>query len=676
MLEYYQGIKGLHAAGVYYQEAIMSKLTINDLYNYKFLSRPRFSPDGEYLGFVVQTPDKDSNGYKGDIWVCEGKNIRRMTSAGDAKQFFWEDGETIVFPADRDAKASESKKAGEKLTIFQRISVFGGEAEEFFRIPLAVSEILPMGDGIYAVVAGWQPGDPDFGRCSKEELDAFKAQKKENADYEVLEEIPFWADGGTFLAKGRKRLYIFNRETGSLKAITDETTNVGSLDLDGNTLYFSARSFEGRMDMPSGIYSWSEKAGLKCLLHQEDYIVDRVFADNGKIVFFGMDWTNIFDKELISALYSLKDGKAVKLTDGEWSPGSAPGSDSKLGGGRTVLKEGGNIYYTHAFHTGTRLVKCDFDGNETVLIDSPDAIGAFDIQGDKLIFIGASDASADELCFGLAGEKISSFNDWMLEKSVVKPEPLVYDFDGVVIEGFCMKPVGYEPGKKYPGILQIHGGPRGAYGGALYHEYQCMANDGYFVFYCNPRGGDGRGAEFADLRGKYGTIDYQDIMNFTDAVLKDYPDIDRSRLGVTGGSYGGYMTNWIIGHTDLFHAAAAQRSISNWISKFLCTDNGYLYNAELLQGNPWDDPEKLWWHSPLKYAANAKTPTLFIQSDQDYRCWMAECIQMFSTLKLHGVDARICLFHGENHNLSREGKPKNRVRRINEITAWMDKYLK
>jgi acylaminoacyl-peptidase len=165
-------------------------------------------------------------------------------------------------------------------------------------------------------------------------------------------------------------------------------------------------------------------------------------------------------------------------------------------------------------------------------------------------------------------------------------------------------------------------------------------------------------------------------MNFADAVLKDFPDIDRSRLGVTGGSYGGYMTNWIIGHTDRFKAAASQRSISNWISKFGVTDIGYYFNANQIQGTPWFQVENLWNASPLKYADKAKTPTLFINSDQDYRCWMSEGIQMFTALKFHGVDSRLCLFHGECHELSRSGKPRHRIRRLDEIIGWMNKYLK
>jgi acylaminoacyl-peptidase len=210
----------------------------------------------------------------------------------------------------------------------------------------------------------------------------------------------------------------------------------------------------------------------------------------------------------------------------------------------------------------------------------------------------------------------------------------------------------------------------------MYHECQVWANRGYFVLFCNPWGGDGRGDRFADLRGRYGTVDYNDLMTFTDKCLETYPQIDKERVAVGGGSYGGFMTNWIIGHTDRFCCAASQRSISNWISKSCTTDIGYFFNADQMASTPWDNHEKMWWHSPLKYADKCVTPTLFIHSEEDYRCWLPEGIQMFTALKYHGCEARLCMFRGENHELSRSGKPKHRVRRMTEIAEWFDKYCK
>ena len=248
--------------------------------------------------------------------------------------------------------------------------------------------------------------------------------------------------------------------------------------------------------------------------------------------------------------------------------------------------------------------------------------------------------------------------------------------DGVDIDGFVMKPVGYEPGKRYPGILHIHGGPKMVFGPGFHHEMQLWAASGFFVCYCNPRGSCGKGNAFADLQGKYGEVDFRDLMEFTDEVLRRYPEIDADRMGVAGGSYGGFMTNWVIGHTDRFRCAVSQRSIANYVGDYLLSDIGYYYVPDQQLGTIWEHPENLWKASPLTYADRVKTPTLFIHADKDYRCTLVNGLEMFAALKLHGVESKLCMFYGENHGLSREGKPSNRISRLSEILRWMDEHLK
>ena len=248
--------------------------------------------------------------------------------------------------------------------------------------------------------------------------------------------------------------------------------------------------------------------------------------------------------------------------------------------------------------------------------------------------------------------------------------------DGVDIDGFVMKPVGYEPGKRYPGILHIHGGPKMVFGPGFHHEMQLWAASGFFVCYCNPRGSCGKGNAFADLQGKYGEVDFRDLMEFTDEVLRRYPEIDADRMGVAGGSYGGFMTNWVIGHTDRFRCAVSQRSIANYVGDYLLSDIGYYYVPDQQLGTIWEHPERLWKASPLTYADRVKTPTLFIHADKDYRCTLANGLEMFAALKLHGVESKLCMFYGENHGLSREEKPSNRISRLSEILHWMEEHLK
>ncbi|MBU3209494.1 S9 family peptidase [Clostridium algidicarnis] len=373
--------------------------------------------------------------------------------------------------------------------------------------------------------------------------------------------------------------------------------------------------------------------------------------------------------------------KCICITpDFETSTWNSVGSDARYGGGAGVKKYKDYLYFITTEGYSSHLNRIDLEGNIEKIIETNGSVDSYTVNGEEILFIGLRDLKLQEL-YSLREKKevqLTDFNGWVnKEISLSKIERLAVETeDGVIIDGWVLKPVDFDEKKKYPAILDIHGGPKTVYGEVFYHEMQYFASEGYFVFFCNPRGSDGKGNEFSDIRGKYGTIDYDDLMKFTDEVLNKYENIDKDRVGVTGGSYGGFMTNWIIGHTDRFKAAASQRSISNWISKFGTTDIGYYFVDDQQSGTPWNNADKLWWHSPLKYADKVKTPTLFIHSDEDYRCWMAEALQMFSALKYHGVDSRMCLFKGENHELSRSGKPTHRMRRLKEITNWFDHYLK
>ena len=267
------------------------------------------------------------------------------------------------------------------------------------------------------------------------------------------------------------------------------------------------------------------------------------------------------------------------------------------------------------------------------------------------------------------GRRVTHFNDAMLRgKYVAQPDPLNLTAGDHEVHGFILKPMDFEAGKKYPVIFDIHGGPKTVYGPVFYHEMQYWASSGYFVIFCNPTGSDGRGA-FMDIRGKYGTVDFDDLMAFCDAALAKYPEMDADNLFETGGSYGGFMTNWIIGHTDRFRACASQRSISNWTSFYGVSDIGPDFSEDQCGSTIWPDVEKFWWHSPMKYADKVKTPTLFLHSLEDYRCPVDQGYQMYSALIAHGVESR-----GENHELSRSGKPKHRIRRLNEITGWFEQH--
>ena len=247
--------------------------------------------------------------------------------------------------------------------------------------------------------------------------------------------------------------------------------------------------------------------------------------------------------------------------------------------------------------------------------------------------------------------------------------------DGLDIDGFLVKPIGWRADRKYPMILSVHGGPAGQYGVDWFHEFQVYAARGWAVFFCNPRGSTGYGEKFErGIVNNWGGMDYQDVMAGVDAALAKNPWIDRDRLGVTGGSYGGFMTNWIVSHTNRFKAAVTIRSVSNFISDDGTRDGAYGHEDDF-RGFLFDNFEQYWDASPLKYAANVKTPTLILHSDNDYRVPLEQGEQWFRALKHYGVNAELVIFPRENHNLTRTGEPRHLVESLNWQLYWFDRFL-
>ncbi|ABM80377.1 alpha/beta hydrolase family protein [Hyperthermus butylicus] len=270
--------------------------------------------------------------------------------------------------------------------------------------------------------------------------------------------------------------------------------------------------------------------------------------------------------------------------------------------------------------------------------------------------------------------RLTRHNDtWLSRYKLSKPEKFVFKAsDGVEVEGWILRPP--EGVEEKGWVLYIHGGPKTMFGYGFMHEFHVLAGRGYTVVYTNPRGSDGYSEEFADIRCRYGERDYQDLMEAVEYVIERYR-LPRDKAAVMGGSYGGFMTNWIIGHTDLFKAAVTMRSISNWISMYGTTDIGWYFVEDQICCTPWRNFEHCWEKSPLKYADRVKTPTLIIHSNEDYRCWLDQALQLYTALKLHGVETRLAIFPNENHDLSRSGKPKHRVKRLQLILEWLDEHL-
>jgi dipeptidyl aminopeptidase/acylaminoacyl peptidase len=226
-----------------------------------------------------------------------------------------------------------------------------------------------------------------------------------------------------------------------------------------------------------------------------------------------------------------------------------------------------------------------------------------------------------------------------------------------------------------PTILQIHGGPSAMYGMTFFHEFQFLAAQGYAIVYSNPRGSTGYGRSFSTaIQLDWGGKDFLDVLAGLDAAIAR-GGIDESRLGVAGGSYGGYMTNWIVGHSDRFRAAVTMRCVSNFASFFGTSDLGWQLAVDEIGTTPWENLSQLMKHSPISYVADIHTPLLILHSDNDLRCPISEGEQLFISLKYLGRQTKLVRFEGQTHDLSRNGHPRSRVIRLREIADWFNQYL-
>lgn len=659
----------------------MENLKLRDFLDYKYLSTLNISPDGKYAAFVVHSMNYDDNKYLSNIWILEiaTNKYRKLTSLDEEKSYFWLNNTTIIFESVRDKKIKDKIEEGEKWTCYYSIDINGGEANKYMDIPLQAANTKMIDEDRYIVLSKFDNYEIEINNLKGEERAKAVKLYKENKDYEILDEIPFWKNGKGFTNKKRMRLYIYNKKDNTVKPITCEHTEVEYFSYKDEQVLYTGKVFKDKYHSTSGIFIYDIRKDVintiipdgKYTVKFAEFLDDAVICSLSDMKKYGVNENTKF--------YIIKNGKEELLKDHNTSMASTVGSDCKYGGGKQFRISNGKLYFPTTVNKSSYINSIDIKGNEVCYSIDGGSIDVYDVYNDTILFIGLRGTRLQEV-YSLKDKKetqITNFNEKIYtEKKISKPEKLNFVSDGIEIEGMILFPVDYDENKTYPAILDIHGGPKTVYGDVFFHEMQVWANMGYFVLFCNPRGSDGRGNEFADIRGKYGTIDYDDFMRFVDAAINKYKQIDKNRLGVTGGSYGGYMTNWIIGHTERFKCAASQRSIANWTSKFCTTDIGYYFNADQISATPWENNDKLWFHSPLKYADKAKTPTLFIHSDEDYRCWIAEGLQMFTALKYYGVEARLCMFRGENHELSRSGKPKHRVRRLEEITNWFEKHLK
>ncbi|MBQ9009290.1 MAG: S9 family peptidase [Clostridia bacterium] len=647
----------------------MEKITSASLIELRFLSDPLLSPDGRTALFTVARMDRAKNEYLRDLHLADLStgSCRQLTTSGHEGIRIFEDAGTVLFESCR-GEADKPEKGREK-TVFYRIRLDGGEAVRAFEIGKQVCDIRKAGKGQYILLVR-----EDLNALPE---DATEEMRSEAADYHVLEELPYWANGAGYVSRIRHALYLYTPATEELRKLTDKFLNVRDFDVRGDTVLYCGDRYTDMLSLCGTAGLVSLTGNDRPLIPDNRYRVDRAAFLGGRVVLVMSDMES-WGMGQMPAIYLAdpEDCSLTCLSSPELAIGSAPMTDARYGTGRTFKVAGNALYFTALSRAQSSLYRLSDTGDLEELAWPGGSVFSFDVQGDTVVMTGCEDDRTAELYHLREGQftRLSHVNDDYFARyrvSHARPIPFV-NSAGMALDGWALVPEGPGP---HPAVLEIHGGPRCAYGTPFFHEMQALCGRGYYVFFCNPRGSDGYGEAFADLRGRYGTIDYEDLMAFLDHALDCFPEADRSRLGACGGSYGGFMCNWIEGHTDRFAAIASQRSISNWVSDFGTSEIGHTFDRNESGTDPWQGMEVLWNMSPLKYAANARTPILFIHSLCDYNCTVDQGLQMFAAMKHFGVPTRVCLFEGENHSLSRSGKPRHRLRRLAEIEAWFEQYL-
>lgn len=658
----------------------MERIEIEDLLTYRFLSGLEAAPEGENAIFTLRGTNEKKDGYSSDIYLLENGKTRRLTGDGKSSGGIWEDKDHILFPAMRDPEDQERAKNGEPLTVWYRMSIHGGEAEKAFTLPVVCSTMKRIGK-LWFFLAQIDRAYPDEYRMTPEEKEALAKERKENQDYHILTDFNYRMNGQGYHEGKITALFTFDPETGKVCRITEPSENVRGAEAFGDEiLYFSAR-YQKVAGFYHQVYAYAPASGTtRTLYGGNDYGIMACFHVGGKPVLLASDYRE-YDRHQNPGFYTVENGAMKLICDPDLGMGNSVGSDCRLGGGSFARVVGEELYFTCTVESRCELRKLTADGRVVTLNNAEGSLDCFSVtEKGTVLGVGMYHHDLQEIYTIGRGKKVTcltAFNRECLQgKYRAVPRKLSVRSGGKRIDGWVLLPKDYDDARTYPAVLDIHGGPKTAYGELFFHEMQVWASRGYFVFFCNPTGSEGRGNAFMDLRGKYGTVDYRNIMDFTDAVLDAYPQIDRKRVAVTGGSYGGFMTNWILGHTDRFVCAASQRSISNWFSFYGASDIGIGFSNEQNNATIFDGQKEIWNHSPLKYAANFVTPTLFIHSEEDYRCPIDQGLQMYAALLEKGVDTRFIWFKGENHELSRSGKPMHRMKRLTEITDWFEKYTK
>jgi len=658
--------------GQAFSQQSLRGITAEDYFAFEFLSDPHISPDGKLVAYVVTKIDRAQNRRNSSIWMVATDGSRSpwqfTTSPQSVSSPRWSpDGQWLAFTSSRPESSAQGGSAETPRSQVYVLSMAGGEARRVTNLKNGVSSFQWSPDGARLVIVS-RVG-PSDGRS--ENKDRSDVRHYKNSAYK-------FNDSGWFDDR-RTHLWVVDVKSGSAKQITegDEwNDNDPQWSPDGTKLAFvsnrSGKEYEGDRNSDVWVIAAGGGALTKISDHQESDSSPRWSPDGRTIAFTGEVQERDHPKVWLAP-----------ATGGAPSTLAVNGLDL-IPTGLEWADDGKSLYFESGVKGEFQLFQIDL-GKKTVaqISSGARAVRNADFNGrtnTRVYMVNDFQHLDDLYASDLNGQKerkLTNLNESLWKQiHFAEVEKFTYkSADDWDVDGFIVKPINWQQGQKYPLILSVHGGPAGQYGVDWYHEFQVYAAKGYAVLFTNPRGSTGYGQKFErGIVGEWGGKDYLDVMNGVDAAIKRYPWIDTERMGVTGGSYGGFMTNWIVGHTNRFKAAVTLRSVVNFISDEGTRDGAYGHTPDF-EGDLFEKFELYWDRSPLKYAKNVKTPTLILHSDNDFRVPIEQGEQWFRALKHFGVTTEIVMFPRENHNLTRTGEPKHLVESLNWQLYWFDRFL-
>ena len=639
-----------------------------DVYELVLVSDPRLSPDGATCAFVVTTADREDSKYKSAIWTVptDGSAPPRRLTYGDRRDAVprWSpDGTQLAFSSNRD---------NERAAQLYVLPVEGGEAVKLTDLKESVDELT------------WSPDGSRIAFSSRVRDDAYEEEEDRKRAPRRITTLKYRLDSVGWTFDRPRHLFVVPADGSSEpKQITDGPYQDASPSWspDGKQIAFaSARHKDWDVDLTNDIYLVSANGGrARKVTKTEDGCSSPSWSPDGTRLAYNCTperWGTKHTQIAVVDVATRETKLLSKSLDRNCSPFMASREPMWLDDNRILFAiedHGNNALYT---------VPASGSRKPTQVLGGDIRLAGYDFAKGRGVHAQTTPTKLSEIFFG--DKQLTSFGkDFARGRTLVRPQRFTAKSeDGSEVEAWIMKPADYVKGRKYPVLLNIHGGPFTQYGNNFFDEFQVYAGAGYAVVYSNPRGSSGYSQAWgAAINGPklggsgWGTVDYQDLMAVTDTALKRFDFCDPKRVGVMGGSYGGYMTSWIVGHTDRFKAAISERAVNAWHSMNGSSDIGWVFKAQF--GTTLIDDREGWAEfSPITYAEHITTPLLIMHSENDLRCPIEQAEQLFTILRLLKRDVEFVRFPAESHELSRAGSPLHRVQRFEIILEFLDRKLK